>query len=422
MALSEAEELELLELEEEEYQQSIQGSLPSVQPRTIAEQAVGALSLPKVPSTIVEGMNAISPFPTSMKMPSNVQEGVKSIPRIGTAPLMMEAVGERIGDIGMEASGGIAEKSGRIGIPPIVGATAGTIAGTVSELAKPTFSNVMMTTMGEMSPKVIGHLTEKLPSSITNRFLKSPESITNARLNRGEATTGEVFLKNKVLNPEGIGELPTSDKTKIYDVAKDQISKLGGKAKKIIDDVVGDKSTESKNLIDKSKIIDRKEVFDNVVDEMIGGAETWDISGKELSILNKIKNSNKLDFKTANEFREILGSYVGKRFGKDEVPEKIDAMIGIFGKLRDKIGKTSPELDDILKQQHNYFDIMNSVKKVKARGYQDSPLNLNPIDLFGIPKTIKQSPKIASILETIPKTRGVGSLPPIIKQGTEINK
>lgn len=496
------------------------GTQQPVQSKTLAERTAGLMALPKSPSTIQEGLKVISPFPS--RLPKTVQEGVKSIPRLGTAPLMMESIGSKIGDIGQKASGGIAEKSGRIGLPPLFGATVGTAAGTVTELAKPTFSNVMVTAMGELSPSVIGHLTKKLPVSITNRFLKTPQSIAKARLDRGEGTTGKVFLNKKELNPEGIGRLPTSDKAKIYDIAKSQIAELGKKANTIIDDLfkkgitpevkpvsikgtpqlpyfpsgyqqagaipkpritsgrVGMEYVEPKvgtigsfeetglqtaggriggrfakggargaigesdiaamakvgegnfpevvrglkeptrtpftgmkkePAIYKSDLGIRPKVFDNVVDTIMKGADEWDIAGSDLKILNRVKNNEALDFKTANRFREILGDYVGKRFEREELPEKMDAVIGVFGRLRQRIGKISPELDSILKQQHEYFDILNSVRAVKAKGYQDTVFNINPFELFGIPKAIGQSPKAASILQSIPKTRGVGLLP-----------
>lgn len=118
-------------------------------------------------------------------------------------------------------------------------------------------------------------------------------------------------------------------------------------------------------------------------------------------------NGPVMDFMTANNERMRLGDEVGRAFNKDTslLPELTEAQRAMWSKLRDKIGNVSPELDKMLRTQHDLIDVRTSALPNAALGYTKTPDTM-----VGMAKAPLRSMGIADFLaNTLTRTSGLGA-------------
>lgn len=90
------------------------------------------------------------------------------------------------------------------------------------------------------------------------------------------------------------------------------------------------------------------------------------------------KNGDFMNFLRGNEERVMLGEDVGKSFNKDTsaIPEITEAQREMWITLRDWLGKLDPELDGMLRLQHDLLDVRMSALPEAAKGFTKTPDNI----------------------------------------------
>lgn len=240
MALTEAEELELLELEA----LATGVELPPIEPVTFAGKASKIVkdvasypmgfpaNISKISKPVLSGNVEESYFELMPRMEKGaavvkgaVDKSIGNILSSGKLGAIQEKFPVAVGSAGALASLGaqavpFEPSSFALGaLPKVIGGT-----GTISKFPK------AGKTMGEVPIEIKGAMSyvfDKLPKSITNRFLKTPSSIALPRLEKGKLTIGEEFLGSEAFNPKEFGKLAVGDKEKVYKISNDEISKLG---------------------------------------------------------------------------------------------------------------------------------------------------------------------------------------------------
>lgn len=335
-------------------------------------------------SNVVQKVAGAFTYPLTGEVPKSVRKMVPS-------PAVLQRGGEKVKKSVNESLGNIASKASEMGVPPEVSALVATGGSMLADLPF-TPQEMSVAIGGEAAvPAIYGKSLREVPKEIMNRWANAPASLAEDRLRKGLPTMGEEFLKSK----------PSSyDKKEIYESAKKGIQAIGNQVKKEVDNVV--KTGGNRDYIDKSSLAENPEALNNVIDDMIGSIQKWDTKGEATKLLTRVKNSAALDFKTANQFRELIGDYIGRGFRKEEAPEKIMAMRDIFGSLRQKIGEISPMVDNLLKAQHGLYQRGESVFKEVARGYPKASTVFETL--------VSRNPRLATAIESAGNTRGVGGL------------
>lgn len=238
MALTEAEELELLELEA--LESGVE--LPPTEPTTLAGKALNIVknvgsypmglpaNISKISKPVLSGDVEKSYFELMPRMEKGaavvkgaVDKSIGNILSSGKLGSIQQKFPNAVGSAGALASLGaqavpFEPSSFALGaLPKVMGGT-----GTISKFPKSGGGEIDVGVKGAMS-----YVFDKLPKSISNRFLKTPSSIALPRLEKGKLTTGEEFLGSEAFNPKEFGKLAIGDKEKIYKISNDEISKLG---------------------------------------------------------------------------------------------------------------------------------------------------------------------------------------------------
>ena len=331
------------------------------------------------------------------KISKKVIQGI-SLPLTNPVTQKLEDIGKKVKSSVQESLSNIASYPTSPKISPELKAIPLTGLSAITEAAPFTPSEQSIAIGSEMIPiTMIKSVIGKFPKSLVNRFFNAPKDIAEGRLLKGKVPLGEEVLENPRLRQYRI-----NDKKEIFNRAFAEIKKIGVEVKKKINNFPESFDISSQELADSINplIQEVKDSFGDISRE-----------ARRLTIFKKAFMSGKpdfLDFKSANNLRESLGESIGKRFGKEmsDIPELLQAQRMIYAKLRDKISRISPDLSDLLSQQHVLFEIKRSVMPAAAKGFEKIPQS--GIGLLTAP--IDANVKLANQLKNLSEARGVGGI------------
>lgn len=154
--------------------------------------------------------------------------------------------------------------------------------------------------------------------------------------------------------------------------------------------------------IPKDEIIDSG-VMSNVLKKMLPDFEELSPDRKTVDLLKKVQNAENLDFKTANELREVLGREINRKFlmETERLSPLTEAQRAIYTSLRRKIGEISPELSTLLEKQHALYEVSNAVGKDAAKGFTN---------YSGAFDYVAKNMKTATLVNFLLNQKGVGDL------------
>lgn len=257
----------------------------------------------------------------------------------------------------------------------------GGVVGTELSLAPMTPGENALTRAPGMMANAISRGTRGWQAAIANRNLQAKPSIQQSRYESGQPSVGEVALDN----PKDVADLATNNKDTIYKKSRLAIGVLGDKIKNKINEVFTSGKSQTGaippfNQPGDVPSIKTAEIANSINPIMVKVAENEGENSNTYQALVRLKElflrkGDSLNFATANAERVRLGSEIGKSFQKETsaLPEVIEAQRNMWGALRNKIGMASPELDEMLKLQHDLIDVNHSALPTAAKGYTSTP-------------------------------------------------
>ena len=373
----------------------------------VSSPTVGLKTVPQIVTGLTRFAN---PFPTSPTAnPVAMLEGKRKF---------LESAGQQVKESEQGSIGNIVSKTSELArkyLPKELADTVQTISGlgggaaaTVAQFQPFTPSEFALQSGMSILPVALSQGTKGIQSQIANRNLQAPKLIRESRYSSGKPSVGEVALNT----PEKTADLATSNKDKIYKESNRAINVLGEKIKNTIANVFkSGESSASRNMNPFSQAQDlpslnTKEVADSVnpILNSIGRSQGADSPTFKavMELKNRFvrMNGDAMNFLDANRARIDLGEEIGKSFNKDTsaIPEIVEAQRAIWASLRNKIGQLSPDLDEMLKLQHDLLDVRTSALPEASLGYTKTPSTV--IDLIKKPF---RSIKVAKFLgKTLP--------------------
>lgn len=314
----------------------------------------------------------------------------------------LQGAGSRVKDVVQKSIGNLAER----GLNPLV---AGTMA-TVAELAPFSPSEFSLAAGAETAPLISG-IGKSTAKGIANRYAQTPKAIREAKLRSGEPTVGEDILSE----PSVI----SNDKGVAFGKIKQLSETLGGKVQGLIDKITKsgtpkDQSMAPFNAPRSNPAISTKEIADSIDPVIKSVGTSSGVDSPRYQSLLRFKEqwlSGKpefVDFKTANNIRTELGSEVGRGFDKmgDDLADRVLAQRMMWGKLRQKIGQISPEMDELLQRQHKLIDISNSLAPEASKGYEKIPTSIPEM----LVSPVSTNMRLANFMNKASESRGGGAV------------